>query len=197
MLERVVLAKDEIWTVADVLTATECQDLIAQTEALGFEAAAVRTSSGPQMMANVRNNDRVVFTDHELARLLWERVQDLVPYEVEGDIASDLFEPFRLYRYDPGQQFKRYKDGSETTPSGERSRFTFLIYLNADCEGGETLFTDYTFEEGKRIAHEIKVVPEAGMGLFFKHERWHEGAPVRSGRKYVLRTDVLYKAIPL
>jgi hypothetical protein len=35
------------------------------------------------------------------------------------------------------------------------------------------------------------------MGLFFKHERWHEGAPVRSGRKYVLRTDVLYKALPL
>jgi hypothetical protein len=34
------------------------------------------------------------------------------------------------------------------------------------------------------------------MGLLFVHERKHEGAPVTSGRKYVLRTDVMYESRP-
>jgi predicted 2-oxoglutarate/Fe(II)-dependent dioxygenase YbiX len=187
------LAEGEIWTLPGVLTPDECRAVIATGEAAGFEAAAVRTSGGPQMMEGVRNNDRIVFDDPALARLLWERVREHVPPEVEGARASGLYQPFRLYRYDPGQRFKRHKDGSEMTDTGERSRFTFLVYLNADCEGGETVFSDYTFENGQGTRHEITATPEAGMGLVFKHERWHEGAPVIVGRKYVLRTDVLYR----
>ena len=193
MLKPIIFAKDEIWTVEGILTLDECQDLIAKTEALGYEAAPVRTSSGAQMITNVRNNDRIILDDPELATLLWQRVRGFVPATVDNHHASGLFQPFRLYRYDSGQQFKRHKDGRETTASGERSFFTFLIYLNEDCEGGETIFSDYTFDEGKSARHEIRVIPEVGMGLFFKHERWHEGAPVIRGRKYVLRTDVLYK----
>jgi hypothetical protein len=30
------------------------------------------------------------------------------------------------------------------------------------------------------------------MALVFVHEQLHEGAAVESGRKYVLRTDVMY-----
>lgn len=31
-----------------------------------------------------------------------------------------------------------------------------------------------------------------GTALLFEHQQVHEGAVVRSGRKYVLRTDVMY-----
>jgi predicted 2-oxoglutarate/Fe(II)-dependent dioxygenase YbiX len=186
----------EIFSISPVISPDEASELIARGEAMGFEAATVRTSGGPQMMTNVRNNDRVVFDDPALAESLWERVRPFVPAEIDGCRATGLFPQFRYYRYDPGQRFKRHKDGAVETPGGERSRLTFLIYLNTDYVGGETVFSEYEFIDGQTIVHEIRVRPEVGLGLFFVHERKHEGSAVESGRKYVLRTDVLYEAGP-
>ena len=33
----------------------------------------------------------------------------------------------------------------------------------------------------------------AGTALVFAHAGWHEGTRVTAGRKYVLRTDVMYR----
>ena len=182
----------DIFTVADIFTEEECQGLIAKGEALGFEAATVQLSSGPKMMTNIRNNDRVTFDDFAFADQLWQKVADSVPAEIDGWKAVRLNERFRFYRYDPGQRFKRHKDGVVALPSGEESRLSFLIYLNEGCEGGETVFTDHRFENGETFTDTITVSPKTGTGLFFAHQRWHEGAPVTSGRKYLLRTDVIY-----
>ena len=38
----------------------------------------------------------------------------------------------------------------------------------------------------------MTVQPESGMALVFVHQQLHEGASVLNGRKYVLRTDVMY-----
>ena len=35
--------------------------------------------------------------------------------------------------------------------------------------------------------------PEWGKALVFYHRQLHEGLPVVRGRKYVLRTDVMYR----
>nr|CAA9292977.1 hypothetical protein AVDCRST_MAG63-4507 [uncultured Armatimonadetes bacterium] len=196
MTPTVTVLDNDIFTVSGLFTPDECRHLIDKGEAMGFEAASVRTSGGPQMMTNVRNNDRAVFEDPEFARSVWERVKAFVPEQIDGCRATGLYEQFRFYRYDPGQRFKRHRDGSVEMERGERSRLSFLIYLNADYEGGETTFSDYTFANGKTVVDEIKVVPEVGMGLFFVHERKHEGTAVTSGRKYLLRTDVLYEATP-
>ena len=169
--------------------------MIARGEALGFEAASVATSSGPQMMPALRNNDRATFEDDAFARSVWKRIRPHVPAEWEGARATGLNPRFRFYRYDPGQRFKRHKDGVVELPSGEqRSKFSFLLYLNEGYEGGRTTFSDYTFTNGERRVDEIVVTPEAGAGLFFAHARWHEGAPVTAGRKYLLRSDVMYSA---
>jgi hypothetical protein len=40
---------------------------------------------------------------------------------------------------------------------------------------------------------ELRVRPEPGKALVFYHYLSHEGAPVTAGRKYVLRTDVMYR----
>ena len=183
----------DIFTVADIFTEKECQGLIAKGEALGFEAATVQLSSGPKMMTNIRNNDRVTFDDFTFADELWQKVADAVPAEIDGWKAVRLNERFRFYRYDPSQRFKRHKDGVVVLPSGEESRLSFLIYLNEGYEGGETVFTDHRFENGETLTDTITVSPKTGMGLFFAHQRWHEGAPVVRGRKYLLRTDVIYK----
>ena len=56
-----------------------------------------------------------------------------------------------------------------------------MVYLNDGFSGGETAFEDVVIE------------PVKGMALFFIHQILHKGQPVTKGRKYVLRTDVMYK----
>jgi len=182
----------DILTVSGLFTADECERWIAQGEALGFEAASVSLVEGAKMMPAVRNNDRATIEDPALAAALWERVRARVPPQLDGCLARGLSERFRFYRYDPGQRFKRHRDGAVDGPPGLRSKLTLLIYLNDGYEGGETTFVDYGFEGGVAVPREIRIAGKAGMALIFRHERWHEGSPVLIGRKYVLRTDVLY-----
>ena len=86
-----------------------------------------------------------------------------------------------FYRYDVGQQFDWHYDGCYERPNGERSWLTFMIYLNGDFDGGQTAFENAAVE------------PDTGMALFFVHQVLHKGQPVTNGRKYVLRSDVMYR----
>jgi hypothetical protein len=68
-----------------------------------------------------------------------------------------------------------------------------MVYLNGGCEGGETEFdlgTVFVSGEGDRV---LRVAPEPGKALLFHHKIFHRGSPVAAGRKYVLRTDVMYR----
>lgn len=165
--------------------------LIERAEAIGFDAASVRTRTGPKMMTNVRNNDRVNLADPELAATMWSRISSVLPM-IDNQKAVGVDSRLRFYRYEPGQEFKRHKDGSVTDEHGCVSKLSYLIYLNDDFDGGSTTFRDYlgTGDDRQKIRHIIQ--PIAGSALIFRHERWHEGAPVTNGRKYVLRTDIFY-----
>lgn len=187
---------EDIFIVADVLTPDECVEFIEHGEASGFEAATVALRTGAQMLTDIRNNDRATVEDDSLAASLWERMKPFAPAEMDGFAATGLNPRFRFYRYEPGQRFKRHLDGRVYLPNGEVSRVTLLFYLNDGCEGGETVFGDWGFSKGRSTRPEIRVTPAAGSALFFTHEIWHEGAPVTAGRKYVLRTDVLYSGAP-
>ena len=55
----------DIFTITDLFTLQECDELIAKAEKIGFEAASVRTTSGQKMMTKIRNNDHVVLMDHD------------------------------------------------------------------------------------------------------------------------------------
>jgi len=37
------------------------------------------------------------------------------------------------------------------------------------------------------------ITPKEGMALIFLHKLYHEGSEVLEGRKYVLRSDIMYK----
>jgi len=191
MVGPVTILDAEILTIAQVLTPGECASLIERAEALGFRAASVRTKSGPKMLTNIRNNDRVNLEDAELAALMWQRVAEFLP-TFDGEHPCGVDSALRFYRYIPGQQFHRHKDGSVTNAAGHTSKLSYLIYLNDNCAGGETLFSDYEPSESGLKKYELAVRPALGMALLFRHARWHEGTPVTSGTKYVLRTDVFY-----
>ena len=100
-------------------------------------------------------------------------------------------ELLRFYRYDVGQQFNWHQDFPYERDNGEASQLTMLIYLNDDFEGGETSFDDSYSDEA---FDEFKVEPEVGLGLFFVHAVQHKGEPVLAGRKYVLRSDIMFSA---
>lgn len=180
----------DVFTIEGLFTPEECCELISRAESIGFEPASVRTRSGPQMMPNIRNNDRVVLVDQELAEELWRRVAPLLP-TLDDTVATGVDSTLRFYRYVPGQKFNRHRDGSATNELGETSKLSYLIYLNS-CDGGATLFRDYVEIDGRREKKELRIEPAPGTALLFRHKRWHEGLPVASGEKYVLRTDVFY-----
>jgi predicted 2-oxoglutarate/Fe(II)-dependent dioxygenase YbiX len=107
-------------------------------------------------------------------------VRDAIPPVLAGHRAVGLNERFRLYRYAPSQRFSWHTDGAFRRDNGETSLVTFMVYLNEGYRGGATLFED------------AEVVGRTGMALVFRHALLHEGATVVAGRKYALRSDVMY-----
>jgi predicted 2-oxoglutarate/Fe(II)-dependent dioxygenase YbiX len=184
---------DNVATIAGFLSAAECDDYIRLGEATGFEEAPITTSRGMMMMKDVRNNDRVMIDDPARALALYRRVSDDLAPRFQRTWTRVAFnERLRLYRYDIGQQFDWHRDGYFQRPNGERSFFTFMVYLNDDFDGGATSFSDdgFGFPGGM-----LRITPAKGMGLLFHHPILHRGDPVTTGRKYVLRTDVMYRRV--
>lgn len=176
-----------VFTVEGFLSREECESYIALGEALGFGDAPINGAFGPVMRKDVRNNERVMLDDPAVAADLWGRAREFVPQTKFRRQVVGVNERLRFYRYDVGQQFDWHSDGYFQRPSGERSFITFMIYLNDGFEGGETSF------EGETAARRgFQIVPQAGLALFFDHPLLHKGEPVARGRKYVLRTDIMY-----
>ncbi|CAF4553628.1 unnamed protein product [Rotaria socialis] len=75
------------------------------------------------------------------------------------------------------------QDGSDET-----SFITVQLYLNENFQGGETTFLDY-FDRSRNVACK----PLTGMVLIFEHRIYHEGSMLEKGRKYTVRTDVMYR----
>ncbi len=180
----------DIATVEGFLSTTECADWIALSEADGYQPATINGVRGAVMLQDVRNNDRVIRDDGAAAMALFERLHMLLPETVGAGYAPvGLNERIRLYRYDPGQKFDWHRDGYYDAGNGQRSVLTFMVYLNEGFEGGGTSFSG----DGFTAPHpdDRCIVPKAGMALLFRHPLVHRGDTVISGRKYVLRSDVM------
>ncbi|MBX2842294.1 MAG: 2OG-Fe(II) oxygenase [Flammeovirgaceae bacterium] len=171
---------DKIWTIDRFLEVEACQNLISLSEEIGYEEAKVSLPEGAKMMKGLRNNDRLLFEDEELANRLWEKLAPFCPPKIENSVATGLNEMFRFYRYEKEQRFKRHIDGRFKRSSAEESRITFMVYLNDNYSGGTTKFD------------EVSIIPKTGTALCFIHEQKHEGIPLEEGIKYVLRSDVMY-----
>ncbi len=179
------LLGEAIYVIDDFLSQEECADQIRRTEAVGYEEATITTVSGFVIDKERRNNSRLMIDDLAYARFLWERLLPFAPSPVPRWEPVGLNERFRYYRYDPGERFKRHSDGHYRRDNGEVSRFTFMVYLNDGFEGGETIF--------HFPGDPIVVRPATGQALLFQHSLLHEGAAVIAGRKYVLRSDVMFR----
>ena len=179
------LTQPLIFTAPNLLSADECADFITRIEAEQPTPAPITTLQGFVMRPEIRNNSRVIFDDMRLAAELFERVAKLVPQRLRGSRLVGVNERFRCYRYTQGQRFALHYDGCYTRNRDECSMLTFMVYLNEGFAGGQTAFP----EQNRCIE------PRTGLALFFQHRLLHEGCTVTSGAKYVLRSDIMYRAL--
>lgn len=199
-----VIYTPQIWTIENFLSEQECQNLILFSENKSYQEATLSLKSGAKMMKNIRNNDRLIYEDKELAQKYWEKVKEFCPKfineivkeETEKRKVVGINPIFRFYKYESNQRFKKHIDGrvQVETENGQKqeSRITFMIYLSDDFEGGQTVF-DY--KNATNEMEVIEIIPKTGTALCFVHELKHEGKPVPKGTKYVLRSDIMFEVV--
>lgn len=205
---------DEAFLLHNVLTKDECCFFIKEGEKLGFE-----TIRG--VRDDYRSCKRITIQSEKLAAILWSRIKPYVkditigdnPHEVHihghPSLMKGTWKPvglnclFRLCRYLPGGHFAPHFDGHYDISPSQRSLKTFMLYLNGDFIGGSTNFVDESqtlykdMETGKYCAEEKNILhsiqPESGLAILFNHHRLHEGAQLKDGLKYIMRTDIMFK----
>jgi hypothetical protein len=134
-----------------------------------------------------RSNNRITIYDPKLAARFFLSVEDTVDLHQEPDFEPiGCNERFHLYSYNtPGDQFTLHAD-QPYIKEDTISFYTVLVYLTDDYEGGEAL-----------IGGTEKFKPKAGTALVFPHYILHGAAPLISGTRYTLRTDVMYRSAKL
>jgi prolyl 4-hydroxylase len=91
-------------------------------------------------------------------------------------------EPLQILRYGPGQEYRPHFDA--IGGADNQRVLTFLVYLNDDFEGGETLF----------LKPDLKIKCRKGDGILFRNadgdgrldpNSQHAGLPVTAGEKFL------------
>jgi hypothetical protein len=169
-----------------------CAEIRSQAQAMGFETSKVNYYGEQRRMTDIRRNERLEWDNEALARELGDAVRaaagELFPESVEGMPYVEPASHLRIYRYVPGDYFKTHRDG-KFRQGGLLTRITVLAYLN-DADGGETVLMPEGPDQPEKF---VEIQPRAGDVLMFRHELWHEGRPIQSGEKFVLRTDLFYR----
>lgn len=171
-----------LWTLDNVYTHEECTRIIEHIEAAG--PAPVGNNPG------YRNQDRVMRDDPAAAADLFQRLKPHLPAQMGPLTCIGLNPRLRYYRYTQGQAFVPHVDHWFRPAPRQITLLTVLVYFNETFTGGETHFEDQLSD-----THQIlqTVPPKPGRVAIFQHMIRHAGRPVRAGRKYAMRTDVVYQ----
>eukprot|EP01083_Nonionella_stella_P029538 81269_1 len=176
--------------IRDVFTKQECDELIQFSERIGYEDALVNIGYGRQQkIPSFRNCKRMMIDNYDMIHCLWSRTHRFIPTYFNRRRRISFNERLRFLRYYKGEFMGPHFDGTYVRANGERSQLTFLLYLNDGFKGGNTTFLDTFDANGKgRYAPNIT----QGMVVMFQHDLYHEGSMLEEGRKYIIRTDVMY-----
>eukprot|EP01126_Amoeba_proteus_P020954 TRINITY_DN2127_c0_g1_i5.p1 TRINITY_DN2127_c0_g1~~TRINITY_DN2127_c0_g1_i5.p1 ORF type:complete len:292 (+),score=49.01 TRINITY_DN2127_c0_g1_i5:62-937(+) len=205
-----ILEDDRCFLQHGILSEDECKYFIMKSEEVGFSQVTYEKA--------YRNNERCVIFSPETSEWMWQRIRKLIKpivitphdykqvgegHKLEGRWVPVGLNPcWRICKYFPGGHFAPHFDGPFIVSSEKRSLKTFNLYLNGDFEGGTTNFVNekqslYRDDEtGKFKAQEQnierRIVPKTGMALIFNHHIFHEGEALKSGLKYIMRSDILF-----
>ena len=147
------------------------------------------------MMREFRYSDRCIIDSKHVVKIVWDRLKSYLPKDLlPGTKAVGINERLRFLRYDKGMYFKSHCDGSYYEKGSNPPKYslvTLQLYLNKEMKGGATTFM------GKDEKNHVAVQPKTGLALLFDHDIEHEGSLLEEGRKYAVRTDVMYEEIQL
>lgn len=188
---------------SSLITVEESAAVVEAAAALGFSPVDWEYS------ASYRDCERVVAQSEQLAELLWHRLRPRLRREdVEGVRPTgwhnegtwrptNLNSLMRVSRYGPGHHFAPHRDGSFVLDDEHRSILTLLVYLDVSptLEGGGTAFFHRGLTSGAPGKPAFRVDPRVGDAVLFTHDAWHQGEPVVSGHKLILRTDVMFERV--
>jgi len=191
----------------NVLSASECQQIIGLTESLGYLPDAAVS-----LPRSVRHNYSLTLIADDLTTdIIWRRCQPLMninPEIFDNKLALGLNARFRFYRYQAGDYFSPHTDGAwpgsrvidrqlVTNAFSDRwSQLTFLLFLSDDYAGGSTQFYLPSNKPGEATV--VNVQTPAGGVLCFPHGMHplhclHSSEAIVSGTKYIIRSDVLFE----
>ncbi|KAA1469547.1 hypothetical protein DENSPDRAFT_835196 [Dentipellis sp. KUC8613] len=196
-----VLLEDQILLLDSLISYEECRQFVKFFDGLPLELTPPKKRGEA-----VRVNHRLSIMSANFAKQLFEVIKPhlpLFPYPASrkrpnatARAAHSLNSNIRLYKYTPSQHFgQHYDDSVRDTETGATSEWTLLVYLTGaedGVQGGETIF--YTNDKGKSSSAIVAPLTR-GTVLLHRHGHdclLHEGSQVRSGTKYVLRSDVMF-----
>ncbi|KAI0288171.1 hypothetical protein BC826DRAFT_916125 [Russula brevipes] len=212
--------EDQVLLLSDVLTPAECRTFVEFIDAQPLELTPHKKRGEAERVNYRFSISSPEFAD-QLWTILRPHLPSF-PYPASVNrpdsgarAAHSLNSNIRLYKYIPSQHFDpHYDDSTRDAKTGAVSEWTLLIYLTGvedGVQGGETIF----YPNSKAKASEAMVVPLTRGTVLLHRSVWtdklpavhqrlkssprhgnecllHEGSQVRSGIKYVLRSDIMF-----
>lgn len=133
-------------------------------------------------------NGKVV--EPEISHMLYNRIAQFLPttYKDRMDIVWEYCGSPKHIMYAevvPGQSFPLHTDTGCYFDPPKESKYTLLLFLNNKFTGGYTNFYTRDFKPT------VQIEPKMGRILCFDIELFHEGAPVISGVKRWIGTEII------
>lgn len=176
----------QIFSISNLYTNDEIKSYIQQINDFSTNLNSINTRD---IYKKIKRKD----TTH--SELIFSRIKHLLPENyldqrgIEWTL-SGISDYIHYAHIKENQMIGIHSDtGSVFDPIENRySKFTLLTYLNNEFGGGETVY--YVDEE------KIEIKPETNKTIIFDIELFHEGKKVLEGRKYWLKTDLIYSRPP-
>ena len=182
----VSLAEPRVVVFGNLLSAEECDEIIALARTRLARSETVQTATGATEVNEARTSQGMFFDrgEHPVCKRIELRMAALLHWPVENG------EGLQVLRYGPGAEYKPHYDYFDPdqagTPAilkrGGQRVASLVCYLNTPALGGATVFPDV----------KLDVAPLKGNAVFFSYDRphpltrsLHGGAPVIEGEKWV------------
>ncbi len=176
----------ELWVFSNLLSAAECEALVADAEPRLARSLTVDTRTGGEELNHDRTSHGMFYTrgETEVVRRVETRIARLLNWPLQNG------EGLQVLRYRRGAQYKPHYDyfdpGEPGTAAilrrGGQRVASLIMYLQEPDEGGATVFPDIG----------LKVRPQRGSAVFFSYAvahptslTLHGGEPVKAGEKWI------------